>query len=86
MGWRISAVTPYLLMWRVLNQPLRFQGSSPSSPSGRLPEPTIMRCGSHALVDSTLMTSAPMSAKSLVACGPAQIREKSRILTPSRAI
>ena len=84
-GCRISAVTPSLLMCSVLNQPLRFHGSSPRSPSGRLPEPTIMRCGSQARIDSTLMTSAPMSASSFVACGPAHIREKSRTRTPSSA-
>ena len=84
-GWRISAVMPSLLICSVLNQPLRFHGSVPRSPSGRLPEPTIIRCGSHARTDSTLMTSAPMSASSFVACGPAHIREKSRTRTPTSA-
>ena len=40
---RMSGVMPYLLWCRMLNQPERFHGSGPRSPSGMMPEPTIIR-------------------------------------------
>ena len=81
-----SRVIPFLFRFIALKFDCRFQGRSPGSPFGYAPDLFGGFTGPLAILctDSTLRSSAPMSANKVPQKGPAQISESSIALTPSR--
>ena len=83
-----SRVSPNLLRFTELKLPWRFQGVSPGSLSGY---PGVFIGGFNGprailWIDSSFITSAPMSPSRQPQKGPAHISESSRALMPSKGL